>query len=276
MKFGKAYKEVASRVLGCNLSSYYAWDKQGRPIIKLLQKYFPNKEDLQEWLDKSEISKYELLKGEEAVFIYSRERYLSIFTSPLGSLGDTINKDFMDFYFNVLVFAKDKIEDQAIFEPFDIQRSSLLYSTKNNFTYTPPENEIIPKFEVGLERLGQFDCYTNQFLYSNLMQEFNPMIQIDMDHLDLDQKVEAYLHAMLFNLYHTHTDKNSKEKRELFIEIVETLYLSVQKVNQKEGLESAPILNLSADDISLDQLLKKDFKLVQKEFDKILQSIEVA
>ncbi len=276
MKFGKAYKEVASQVLGCNLSSYYAWDKQGRPIIKLLQKYFPNKEDLQEWLDKSEISKYELLKGEEAVFIYSREKYLSIFTSPIGSLGDTINKDFMDFYFNVLVFAKNKIADQAIFEPFDIQRSSLLYSTKSNFTYTPPENEIIPKFEIGLERLGQFDCYTNQFLYSNLMQEFTPMIQIDMDHLDLDQKVEAYLHTMLFRLYHAHTDKNSKEKRELFIEIIETLYMSVQKDNQKEELGSAPVLNLSANEISLDQLLKKDFKLVQKEFDKILQAIEMA
>ena len=106
------------------------------------------------------------------------------------------------------------------------------------------------------------------------MQDFNPMIQIDMDQLDLNQKVEAYLHTMLFKLYHTHTDKNSKEKRELFIEIIETLYMSVQKVNQKEGLESAPVL--SSDDISLDQLLKKDFKLVQKEFDKILQSIEVA
>ncbi len=276
MKFGKAYKEVASRVLGCNLSSYYAWDKQGRPIIKLLQKYFPNKEDLQEWLDKSEISKYELLKGEEAVFIYSREKYLSIFTSPLGSLGDIINKDFMDFYFNVLVFAKDKIAYQAIFEPFDIQRSSLLYSTKSNFTYTPPENEVTQKFEVGLERLGYFDCYANQFLYSNLMQEFNPMIQIDMDYLERDQKVEAYLHTMLFRLYSTHVDKTAEEKRELFIEIVETLYMSVQKGNSKDGLESAPILNVSANDISLDQLLKKDFKLVEKEFDKILQAIEVA
>jgi len=36
------------------------------------------------------------------------------------------------------------------------------------------------------------------------------------------------------------------------------------------------VLNLSADDISLDQLLKKDFKLVQKEFDKILQAMEMA
>ena len=270
--------DIYSKLFGFNPSTLYRWreSEEERPVLGLIDNVFTLSE-LKEWVEDKVIpARFQVLSEQKAINVYARDKYLSIFISPLGSLGDTINKDFMDFYFNVLVFAKDKIEDQAIFEPFDIQRSSLLYSTKNNFTYTPPENEIIPKFEVGLERLGQFDCYTNQFLYSNLMQEFNPMIQIDMDHLDLDQKVEAYLHTMLFKLYHTHTDKNSKEKRELFIEIVEMLYMSVQKVNQKEGLESAPILNLSADDISLDQLLKKDFKLVQKEFDKILQSIEVA
>jgi len=269
-------RSTMSKLLEISEKSYYVWKKKTHTkLINLLESMY-SKSDIEEYLKYGKISKFEILKGEEVVFKYSRDKYLSIFIKPLGSLGDTINKDFMDFYFNVLVFAKNKIEDQTIFEPFDIQRSSLLYTTKNNFTYTPPENEIIPKFEVGLERLGQFDCYSNQFLYSNLMQEFNPMMQIDMDHLDLNQKVEAYLHAMLFRLYRAHTDKNAKEKRELLIDIIETLYLSVQKVDQKEGIESAPILNLSANDISLDQLLKKDFKLVQKEFDKILQAIEVA
>jgi len=55
MKFGKAYKQVASKVLGCSLASYYAWDKQKRPIIALLEKYF-TKEDLEEFLETGEIS----------------------------------------------------------------------------------------------------------------------------------------------------------------------------------------------------------------------------
>jgi len=270
--------DIYSKLFGFNPSTLYRWreNEEERPVLGLIDNVFTLSE-LKEWVeDKIIPARFQVLSEQKAINVYARDKYLSIFISPLGSLGDTINKEFMDFYFNVLVFAKDKIEDQAVFEPFDIQRSSLLYSTKSNFTYTPPENEIIPKFEVGLERLGHFDCYANQFLYSNLMQDFNPMIQIDMDHLERDQKVEAYLHTMLFRLYSAHVDKTAEEKRELFIEIVETLYMSVQKGNSKDGLESAPILNLSANDISLDQLLKKDFRLVQKEFDKILQAIEVA
>lgn len=276
MKISK--NDIYSKLFGFNPSTLYRWreNEEERPVLGLIDNVFTLSE-LKEWVeDKIIPARFQVLSEQKAINVYARDKYLSIFISPLGSLGDTINKEFMDFYFNVLVFAKDKIEDQAVFEPFDIQRSSLLYSTKSNFTYTPPENEIIPKFEVGLERLGHFDCYANQFLYSNLMQDFNPMIQIDMDHLERDQKVEAYLHTMLFRLYSAHVDKTAEEKRELFIEIVETLYMSVQKGNSKDGLESAPILNLSANDISLDQLLKKDFRLVQKEFDKILQAIEVA
>jgi hypothetical protein len=48
-KKGKEYKEVASKILGCTLASYYNWDKQERPIIKLLEKYF-SKQDLEEFL----------------------------------------------------------------------------------------------------------------------------------------------------------------------------------------------------------------------------------
>jgi len=63
MKFGKDYKEVAAKVLGCNLSSYYNWDNQNRPIIKLLQTYFPNKDELEEFLTTHKIKKQELIKN---------------------------------------------------------------------------------------------------------------------------------------------------------------------------------------------------------------------
>jgi len=270
--------DIYSKLFGFNPSTLYRWRKseEDRPILGLIDNVFTLSE-LKEWVEGKIIpARFKVLAEQKAISSYARSKYLSIFIKPLGSLGDAINKDFMDFYFNVLIFSKNNIENQAVFEPFDIQRSSLLYSIKNNFAYTPPENELIPKIEVGLERLGQFDCYTNQFLYSNLMQEFIPMIQIDMDDFDLDQKVEAYLHTMLFKLYHAHSDKKAEEKRDLFIEIIETLYMSAQKDNQERDLQSALILNLSANDMSLDQLLKKDFKLVQKEFDKILQAIEIA
>ncbi len=55
-KKGKEYKEVASKILGCTLASYYNWDKQGRPIISLLEKYF-SKEDLEEFLERGDIKR---------------------------------------------------------------------------------------------------------------------------------------------------------------------------------------------------------------------------
>jgi len=57
-KKGKEYKEVASKILGCTLASYYNWDKQERPIIALLEKYF-SKEDLEEFLLYGKVQKLE-------------------------------------------------------------------------------------------------------------------------------------------------------------------------------------------------------------------------
>ncbi|WP_353662625.1 hypothetical protein [Hydrogenimonas sp. SS33] len=58
VKKGKEYKEVASKILGCTLASYYNWDKQNRPIIALLEKYF-SKEDLEEFLLYGKVRKLE-------------------------------------------------------------------------------------------------------------------------------------------------------------------------------------------------------------------------
>jgi len=268
------FKQTMAAIFVTAEGTYYKWKREKRPIISLLEMY--SKEELEEFLQFGKISKFELLKEQEAVFKYSRSKYFSTLTETLGSLGDIINKDFMNFYFNVLVFSKDNVERQFIFEPFEIQKSSLIFATKNKFSYNPPKNELIPKFEVGIERLSQFDCYGNQFLYSNIIQEFKPMIQIDMDDLELKFQVEAYLHAMLFHLYSYHTNKSADEKRELFIEIVETLYLSDKEHKKIEDNLQAKLLHDIANTQSLDILLRNDFNLIQKNFDKILQAIEIA
>jgi hypothetical protein len=68
MKVGKDYKEVASQVLQCTLSSYYNWDNQNRPIIQLLEKYF-SKSDLEEFLEFGAIKKFENIKNDNDLFI---------------------------------------------------------------------------------------------------------------------------------------------------------------------------------------------------------------
>ena len=125
------FKQTMSLLFSTAEGTYYKWKSQKRPIIQLLD-YLLTQSEIEEFLSSPDhkIAKFEMIKNQEVVFKYSRDKYLSIFINPLGSVGNATNKDFMDFYFNVLVFAKNKIEDQAIFEPFDIQRSSLLYSTR--------------------------------------------------------------------------------------------------------------------------------------------------
>lgn len=50
--------EATSSILGCSISGYYKWKKEGRPIINLLEKYF-TKEDLAEFLETGKIEKME-------------------------------------------------------------------------------------------------------------------------------------------------------------------------------------------------------------------------
>ena len=53
--------ELYSTILGCSVSGFYKWKKQNRLIISLLEKYF-TKEDLEEFLERGEIVKQELVK----------------------------------------------------------------------------------------------------------------------------------------------------------------------------------------------------------------------
>jgi hypothetical protein len=50
--------ETIVKILGVSKNSYWNYKNQNRPIILLLEKYF-SKEDLQEFLDTSKISKFE-------------------------------------------------------------------------------------------------------------------------------------------------------------------------------------------------------------------------
>ncbi len=49
------HKEVMAKLFDFNATTYYAWKKQNRPIINLIDKYF-TKEDLQEFIEKGSIT----------------------------------------------------------------------------------------------------------------------------------------------------------------------------------------------------------------------------
>ena len=246
------------------------WKQENRPIIALLEKYF-TKRDLEEFLEKGSIPKYDVLQEQELVFKYAKQRYFEILGS-IGSLGDIINKDFMDFYFSVLVFAKNNIEQQTIYSPFDIQKSSILYATHNKYIVEKRNDELMPKFEAGIELISHFDCYVNQFVLANIMQEFRPMmsIEIDSSEFKVDVKVEAYLHTLLFVLYELHPDKDFIEKKVILFSIINQFYafFNVPTFNEHN-------IEYRLEHMSFDTMLKKNFDMVQKHFDKLLQVLKM-
>ena len=240
------------------------WKKENRPVIALLERYF-TKDDLEEFLEKGKISRYEVLQEQELVYKYAKHQYFNALET-IGSLGDIVNKDFVDFYFNVLVFAKNDLERQTTYSPFDIQKSSILYATQNGFSLETHNNELMPKFEAGIELLSHFDCYINQFILANILQDFQPMINIDMDDsgFKIDVKVEAYLHALLFVLYEEHVDKPYDEKRVILLALLNEFY---------SFFRLPTISDQELETISLDTALKKHFDIVKKHFGKMIESI---
>jgi len=219
MKFGKDYKEIAAMVLGCNLSSFYNWDNQGRPIVKLLQTYFPNKKDLEEFLETGKILRLELCAEDEEERFYSHTQYLNIFLDQNKSLHFVKSSDSgYDFYFSTLLKIINILGEERI--PFlDVYEYAWLslYQTledQNSFS----KNETIPIF-------SNFGCGSNKALKMNLYHNFEPMIRIAKENLFTEEeKKEAYIHGLLFNLYSLHSEKSLEEKKYLLKTTVSSLF----------------------------------------------------
>mgnify|MGYP001770902608 CR=1 FL=1 len=53
-----SHKDLMSKLFDYNATTYYAWRKQSRPIIRLIEKYFSD-EEIQEFLDTGSVKKLE-------------------------------------------------------------------------------------------------------------------------------------------------------------------------------------------------------------------------
>lgn len=264
------FKQTMAAIFNTAEGTYYKWKRENRLIITLLEKYF-SQEDLEEYIKTNKISKFELLKEQELTQQYAANYYLNIFLQRIGSIGDTNHEVFADLYFNVLVNSKNSIQEQTVFKPFSIQKSALLYLSQNDIRHKDLEYEVIPKFAAGIELLDEFECYTNQFVLSCILQEFDPLVQVlkKDNRLDEKEKVEGYLHALLFHIYKHHTNRTREEKREFLAQIILYVYESLSK---KYIPSEDPVINKT--EMSLDILLRKDITLIEKEYENIIKAIE--
>ncbi|MDD5406978.1 MAG: hypothetical protein PHE73_08590 [Sulfurovaceae bacterium] len=74
-------EDIFSKILDCSVSGFYKWKKQNRLIIKLLEKYFTQK-DLEEFIDTGSITKLEALEGlsiEDVKFILDNKEIIMKF-----------------------------------------------------------------------------------------------------------------------------------------------------------------------------------------------------
>jgi len=254
MKFGKDYKEVASRVLGCNLSSFYNWDNQGRPIIKLLQTYFQNKEDLEEFLETSKISRLELCAENEEENFYAQTQYLSIFLNQNKSSRFAKSSDYgYDFYFSMLLKIKNMLGDEP--EPFMSVNEyawMILYQTVSDLD-SFGKNEIVPIF-------SEFGCGANKALKMNLYHDFEPLINVaKQNHFNEEEKKEAYIHALSFNLYSLHSEKSFTEKKHLLKSLLYSHF--------PEEVKEIP------NGVFLNPFIEKNIDLIEKNYNMIIQSL---
>lgn len=254
MKFGKDYKEVASQVLGCNLSSFYNWDNQGRPIVKLLQTYFPNKKDLEEFLETGKISRLELYAEEEEERFYSHTQYLHIFLDKNQSSRFAKNSDYgYDFYFSTLLKITNMIGDEHIpfLDVYEYAWLSLYQTVEDQNSFT--KDETIPIF-------SNFGCGSNKALKINLYHNFEPMIKIAKEDLFTDEeKKEAYMHGLLFNLYSSHSEKSLSEKKYLLKTTISSL--SPNKVNEVNN------------DVLFTSFISLNIDLIESNYDLIVKSL---
>lgn len=130
-KIGKEYKVVASDLLGCTLASYYNWDKQKRPIISLLEKYF-TKEDLEELLEYGTIEKLEFAN------IQDYGNRVAEFVKLLEKLQDFLYQDYINVTHTSYLEKQDDITD---IEELDRSLDLYMHVSDNITEITQAENE---------------------------------------------------------------------------------------------------------------------------------------
>ena len=212
MKLGKEYKVLASKILGCNLASYYNWDKQNRPIIKLLEKYY-SIEDLKEFLEKGEITKYNnLLKIQDIVLVDSSQKYINTFLQNTQSNSIKFASPyFLDFYFSFLVnFKKTSPHNNFITNLNNFCIDYMLNIDKK-------DTNKLKEISNYLHLFKNWDDLMNIFLSQNIKNNLSILIEKN-DFSSISNKLkkeESYFHIIGLYMYHNHSSLNSGLKIEL-------------------------------------------------------------
>lgn len=86
-------EDIFSKLFEFSIPTFYNWQREKRPIIKLLDKYF-SKEELEDFLEYGAIEKLEFLKFQD--YLQNESDFIFIL-SALNNLGNTTPTNYIDY-----------------------------------------------------------------------------------------------------------------------------------------------------------------------------------
>ena len=250
--------KLVTRLFGFSRQSWNNWKKEQaeegtRPIISLLEKYF-SEYDLQEFLETGKISKLEFCIDDEEENLYAHKQYLRIFLDQDESSRFSKSSDYgYDFYFSMLLKIKSMLGDKPVpFMNVNEYAWLILYQSVSD-TNSFRDNEIVPIF-------SKFGCGENKALKMNLNHNFTPMIEMaKQDRFDKEEKREAYVHALSYNLYSLHSEKSFAEITHLLKSLLYTLF--------PEEVKEIP------NGVFFSPFIEENIDLIEKNYDTIIKAL---
>lgn len=243
-----------SQLLEISDKSYYVWKKKTHTkLIKLIENTFSEK-DLEEFLETGKITRLELLSNMEEENFYANTQYLHIFLDQDKSSRFSKSSDYgYDFYFSILVKIKNMLGNEQIpfFDVYEFAWSALYQTVLDPENFKP--NEQIPVF-------SDFGCGANKALQMNLHSNFSAMINIARENrFNAEEKREAYIHALTFNLYSIYPEQSFIEKKHILKSLLYSLFPKEIKENEN-GVFLNPFIEINID-------------LIEKNYDMIIESL---
>lgn len=203
--------------------SYYRWRKSPKregdnkppKIFDLLEKYFTEQE-LQEFLDSGEISKFEILEEFKALLQGSKFDYLAFVTKYLKHSNEF--DFFTDFYFRFLVYIGNlrnqpidsDIEFQNIFQLNDALPSFLI---NNSFAHLSELEMYQLQFKV--RQINRMDQNTTNLILLSISNDFLSFMQPTMGTISDDNRKLSVLHSLMFCIYKYHPNLDYEGKVKL-------------------------------------------------------------
>ena len=204
--------ELYSTVLGCSVSGYYKWKKQNRFIISLLEKYF-TKHDLEEFLEKGKISKFEILEDFEMILLGSKIDYLKFINENL--VLDFKYDLFTDLYYRFLIYLDDvqRSENMEIYKTWIVGDAIPGFFIKHNAA-TDKEGET-DKLQYKFGLVNDFDQNMSNFIRLSLSRDMLPLATNNIGsniEISEEYRQSAVHHVVLYNIYKKYPTLSYQEK----------------------------------------------------------------